>query len=93
MVAGSVVAYSQYDIPMEQYFRSAVETADIVDFGSGIAKSAVFGVIIAVVGCYKGFEVSGGTEGVGKATTETVAITSVGVLLSDFFLTKLFLAL
>ena len=93
MVAGSVVAATQYDIPMEQYFRSAVETADIVDFGSGIAKSAVFGVIIAVVGCYKGFEVSGGTEGVGKATTETVAITSVGVLLSDFFLTKLFLAL
>ena len=93
MVAGSLVAASQYDIPVEQYFRSAVETADIVDFGSGIAKSAVFGVIIAVVGCYKGFEVSGGTEGVGKATTETVAITSVGVLLSDFFLTKLFLAL
>ena len=93
MVAGSVVAATQYDIPMEQYFRSAVETADIVDFTSGIAKSAVFGVIIAVVGCYKGFEVSGGTEGVGRATTETVAITSVGVLLSDFFLTKLFLAL
>lgn len=93
MLAGSVVAATQYDIPMEQYFRSAVETADIVDFTSGIAKSAVFGVIIAVVGCYKGFEVSGGTEGVGKATTETVAITSVGVLLSDFFLTKLFLAL
>lgn len=93
MVAGSVVAATQYDIPMEQYFRSAVETADIVDFTSGIGKSAVFGVIIAVVGCYKGFEVSGGTEGVGKATTETVALTSVGVLLSDFFLTKLFLAL
>ena len=93
LVAGSIVGATQYDIPMEQYFRSAVETADIVDFTSGIAKSAVFGIIIAVVGCYKGFEVSGGTEGVGKATTETVAITSVGVLLSDFFLTKLFLAL
>ena len=93
LVAGSIVGATQYDIPMEQYFRSAVETADIVDFTSGITKSAVFGIIIAVVGCYKGFEVSGGTEGVGKATTETVAITSVGVLLSDFFLTKLFLAL
>lgn len=93
LVAGSVVGATQYDIPMEQYFRSAVETADMFDFTSGIAKSAVFGVIIAVVGCYKGFEVSGGTEGVGRATTETVAITSVSVLLSDFFLTKLFLAL
>lgn len=93
LVAGSVVSATQYDIPMEQYFRSAVETADIFDFTSGIGKSAVFGVIIAVVGCYKGFEVSGGTEGVGRATTETVAITSVAVCLSDFFLTKLFLAL
>jgi phospholipid/cholesterol/gamma-HCH transport system permease protein len=93
LVAGSVVGASQYDIPMQQYFRSAVETADLFDFGSGVAKSAVFGVIIAVVGCAKGFEVTGGTEGVGRATTETVAITSVAVLLSDFFLTKLFLAL
>jgi phospholipid/cholesterol/gamma-HCH transport system permease protein len=93
LVAGSIVGASQYDIPMDQYFRSAVETADLFDFTSGIAKSAVFGIIIAVVGCYKGFTVSGGTEGVGNATTETVAITSVSVLLSDFFLTKLFLAL
>jgi phospholipid/cholesterol/gamma-HCH transport system permease protein len=46
-----------------------------------------------VVGCYKGFNVQGGTEGVGRATTETVAITSVIVCLSDFFLTKLFLSL
>lgn len=91
--AGSVVVYSQYEIPFEQYFRSAIETATLMDFGSGIAKSAVFGVIIAVVGCHKGFSVTGGTEGVGRATTETVAITSVSVCLSDFFLTKLFLAL
>ncbi|MEW5739197.1 MAG: ABC transporter permease [Myxococcota bacterium] len=91
--AGSVVVYTQYEIPFEQYFRSAIETATLMDFGSGIAKSVVFGGIIAVVGCYKGFNVSGGTEGVGRGTTETVAITSVAVCLSDFLLTKLFLAL
>ncbi|MFO0596945.1 MAG: ABC transporter permease [Myxococcaceae bacterium] len=93
LVAGAIVANSQYDIPFDQFFRGAVETCDIVDFSSGIAKSAVFGMVIAVVGCFKGFEVSGGTEGVGRSTTETVAITSVAVCLSDFFLTKLFLAL
>lgn len=93
LVAGSVVVATQYDIPFDQYFRSAVETADLVDFGSGIAKSAVFGAIIGLVGCFNGFEVRGGTEGVGRATTQTVASTSVAVLLSDFFLTKLFLAL
>lgn len=92
LAAGSLVVYAQYDIPFEQYFRSAVQTATLMDFGSGIAKSAVFGVIIAIVGCSRGFAVTGGTEGVGRATTETVAIASVAVLLSDFFLTKLFLA-
>jgi phospholipid/cholesterol/gamma-HCH transport system permease protein len=93
LVAGAVVASTQYDIPFDQFFRAAIETCDLVDFTSGVGKSAVFGLIIAVVGCFKGFEVTGGTEGVGRATTETVAITSVAVCLSDFFLTKLFLAL
>lgn len=93
LVAGAIVASTQYDIPMQQYFRAAVETADLFDFSSGIAKAAVFGIIVGLVGCFKGFEVTGGTEGVGRATTETVAITSVAVCLSDFFLTKLFLAL
>ncbi len=92
LAAGSLVVRTQYDIPFEQYFRSAVQTATLMDFGSGIGKSAVFGVIIAIVGCSRGFTVTGGTEGVGRATTETVAIASVAVLLSDFFLTKLFLA-
>jgi len=45
------------------------------------------------VGCYKGFHVQGGTEGVGRATTETVAISSVAVCLADFFLTKLLLTI
>lgn len=93
LVAGSLVVKSEYDIPFEQFYRSVVETATLKDFGSGIAKSAVFGVIIAVVGCFKGFNVGNGTEGVGRATTETVAIASVAVCLSDFFLTKLFMSL
>ena len=59
----------------------------------GVGKCVVFGLIIAVVGCYKGFTSQGGTEGVGRATTETVAIASVAVLLADFFLTKLLLTI
>ncbi len=92
LVAGSAVVRSEYDIPFEQFYRSVVETAGLRDFTSGVAKSAVFGFIISIVGCYKGFSVQGGTEGVGLATTQTVAIASVAVCLSDFFLTKLFLS-
>lgn len=93
LVAGSAVVNSEYDIAFEEFYRSVVETANYRDFASGVGKSAVFGVIIAVVGCFKGFHVKGGTEGVGRATTETVAIASVAICLSDFFLTKLFLAI
>lgn len=92
LIAGSAVVKSEYDIPFEQFYRSVVETATLRDFNSGIAKSMIFGVIIAVVGCHKGFHVHGGTEGVGRATTETVAIASVAVLLSDFLLTKLLMS-
>jgi len=92
-VAGSAVVNVEYDIPFDQFYRSAIESTRWDDFTSGIAKSAIFGIIIAAVGCYKGFHVEGGTEGVGRATTETVAIASVAVLLADFFLTKLLLAL
>jgi phospholipid/cholesterol/gamma-HCH transport system permease protein len=93
LVAGSWVVYAEYEISFKEFYRSVVTTATLLDFTSGIGKSVVFGGIIGVVGCYKGFNVQGGTEGVGKATTETVAITSVSVCLTDFFLTKLFLSL
>ncbi|MCL2179428.1 MAG: ABC transporter permease [Proteobacteria bacterium] len=93
LIAGSWVVKAEYGLPFKEFFRSAIETATLLDFTSGIGKSVVFGGIIGVVGCYKGFTVRGGTEGVGRATTETVAITSVVVCLSDFFLTKLFLSL
>jgi phospholipid/cholesterol/gamma-HCH transport system permease protein len=92
LVAGSAVVKFQYEIPFDQFYRSAIDTAKMGDFTSGVGKAAVFGIIIGSVGCYKGFSVSGGTEGVGRATTETVAIASVAVCLADFFMTKLFLA-
>ena len=93
LAAGSAVVRSEYEIPFKQFYRSVVETVGFRDFTSGIGKSLVFGLIIAIVGCYKGFNVQGGTEGVGRATTETVAISSVAICLSDFFLTKLLMAL
>ena len=92
-LAGAAVTKFEYDIPIAQFFTSALETVDEGDFVSGVGKSVVFGLIIAVVGCYKGLNVQGGTEGVGRATTETVAVSSVAVCLADFFLTKLLLTI
>ncbi len=57
---------------------------------SGLGKTVVFGFLIGIIGCYNGLEVSGGTEGIGKATTATVVTSAILILISDFFLTKFF---
>ena len=63
------------------------------DFITGIIKSAFFGVVVTLIGCYNGLSTEGGTEGLGRATTATVVHVTMGVIVSDFFLTKLFLTL
>jgi phospholipid/cholesterol/gamma-HCH transport system permease protein len=63
------------------------------DFLSGIGKSVVFGGLVTLIGCYNGLSTEGGTEGLGRAATATVVHVAMGVIVSDFFLTKLFLML
>ena len=59
------------------------------DLWNGIVKAAAFGIIISVVGCRKGFLTEGGAEGVGRATTQAVVVSSVSILIADYFLTAL----
>jgi phospholipid/cholesterol/gamma-HCH transport system permease protein len=92
LLSGAVVVWLQYGISMRAFLESAIEAAEVLDFTSGVFKAVVFGLLIGTVGCFKGFTVTGGTEGVGVATTQTVAVTAVGVCVSDFLLTKLLLA-
>lgn len=63
------------------------------DFLTGIGKSVFFGGLVTLIGCYNGLSTEGGTEGLGRATTATVVHVTMGVIISDFFLTKLFLIL
>jgi len=65
----------------------------MADFFSGILKTVFFGLIVAIVGCYIGMTTEGGTQGVGRATTFSVVISMVLIIIGDFFLTKLFLIL
>ncbi|MBX7116732.1 MAG: ABC transporter permease [Myxococcaceae bacterium] len=92
LLAGAAVVKLDYGISVDEFMGSALDTVKLLDFTSGVMKAGVFGLIIGMVGCYKGFTVEGGSEGVGVATTQTVAITAVAICLSDFFLTKLLLA-
>jgi phospholipid/cholesterol/gamma-HCH transport system permease protein len=83
----------QFDISPRFFLRSSLEAMTIADFLSGIAKTPVFGFIIAIVGCHFGLRTTGGTEGVGLSTTRTVVVVSIAILIADFIMTKLLIVL
>ncbi len=76
------------------YYVSHVVTAlTVADIASGIGKTVFFAIAIALIACHNGLHVTGGADGVGRATTNTVVTSSIAVIVADFFLTKLFLLL
>lgn len=76
-------------IPGPIFKEQVIYYVDFDDFYNGLIKAAVFGLIIAIVGCYKGLTTTHGAEGVGRSTTQSVVISSVTILVSDYFLTAL----
>lgn len=71
------------------YVQRSFQFMQLSDLFSGVLKAAVFGFLLAVIGCQQGYYTSGGAEGVGRATTAAVVIASIAILISDFFLTRL----
>jgi len=71
------------------FISRIIKYVDLEDIYNGLAKSACFGIILAIVCCYKGFYTKGGAEGVGRATTEAVVASSITILVADFILTSL----
>jgi len=92
IMGGMVMAVTSLNQPAAFYIQHVIKALSIHDIMSGLGKTAVFALLIAFIACYKGLHASGGADGVGRATTETVVASSLCVLISDFFLTKLFLA-
>jgi phospholipid/cholesterol/gamma-HCH transport system permease protein len=90
--AAMLVALVQFGTPPEFFYRSGLSAVEMSDFLSGVLKTPVFGAQIGLIGCYLGLTTRGGTEGVGKSTTRAVVAVAVAVLLSDFFLTKIFIS-
>jgi phospholipid/cholesterol/gamma-HCH transport system permease protein len=76
-----------------EFWTRAMNALDFADLMQGMAKPLVYGFILATVGCYKGLTVRGGTQGVGRATTQAVVVSSVLIIVADVFLTKLALFL
>ena len=93
VMGGLLIATTQFGITPNFYLDTIYSTVTVEDFLSGVSKTFVFGWIIAMVGCFAALETKGGTVGVGRSTTTAVVVASISVLVSDFFLTKVFLAL
>jgi len=90
ILGGLLVAATTLDLPPGLYLNDVFDSLNLGDVGSGICKSFFFAYFIAIVGCYNGLTTQGGADGVGRATTNTVVLAAILVLVSDFFLTKIF---
>jgi phospholipid/cholesterol/gamma-HCH transport system permease protein len=89
---GWAVSSALMNVASSVYISSAKQALTYNDIIGGFLKPAVFGLIIAVVGCRAGLRTHGGTVGVGRSTTQAVVTSDILILASDFFLSKLILA-
>jgi phospholipid/cholesterol/gamma-HCH transport system permease protein len=101
IIGGNLISTLMVGVPTGTYWRTVWEqiasggfTLRFIpnDFLQGLAKPFVFGGIISITACYFGLNTTGGTEGVGQATTRTVVLSSILILVVDYFLTQILLS-
>jgi phospholipid/cholesterol/gamma-HCH transport system permease protein len=92
LFGGAVVSVLLFGLDWHQYWTTAYQALVFQDVFMGLLKPLFFGFIIATVGCYYGMTARGGTQGVGRATTQAVVASSVLILIVDLFITKLLMA-
>jgi phospholipid/cholesterol/gamma-HCH transport system permease protein len=90
ILGGMVISQHEFNVDYHQYYNSFASYVRVADALDGLCKTVVFGLLIAIIGCYNGLKTQGGTEGLGRATTGTVVTSALAVFISDFFLTKFF---
>lgn len=89
ILGGYIVGVNILGIHGGLFMNKIYEFVELGDVYNGLIKASVFGVILTLVGCYKGFYTGGGAEGVGRSTTQAVVTASVLILVSDYILTAL----
>jgi phospholipid/cholesterol/gamma-HCH transport system permease protein len=92
VVGGWLVARYQLQVASGLYWSSITDSLYMEDIWMGIIKPFVLGFVIVSIACHVGLRTSGGTQGVGKSTTESVVAGSVAVIAVDFFLTRLLIS-
>lgn len=93
IIGGMGIAYLEFNMPAGFYINKILTTVNLSDLFGGMVKCLFFGAVIAILACYRGFQTSEGTQGVGTAAKWVVVRTSIVILISDFFLSKLLILL
>jgi phospholipid/cholesterol/gamma-HCH transport system permease protein len=93
MVGGWIIAVFQLRVASSLYWTSILEGLYMQDAWMGLIKPFFLGFVIVTIGCHVGLRATGGTQGVGRATTNAVVASSVAVIAVDFFLTRLLITL
>jgi phospholipid/cholesterol/gamma-HCH transport system permease protein len=92
MVGGWVMARYVYALPSLQYWSTVWRALEWSDLGQGLLKPFIFSFSISLIGCFYGLRASGGTQGVGRATTQAVVMSSIIFFILDFFISKIFVS-
>lgn len=93
IVGGLIIAYTEFSMPVGFYINKILTNVQVMDIVGSMFKCAFFGLVISLLACYRGFQTTEGTKGVGDAAIWVVVRTSTIILISDFFLTKILLLL
>jgi phospholipid/cholesterol/gamma-HCH transport system permease protein len=92
MFGGFIVSYFLLNLTGRQYWTSVWQALEWNDVAQGLIKPFVFAFVVALVGCWYGLNTTGGTQGVGRATTQAVVGASVLIFVLTFFITKIFVS-
>ena len=93
LCGGYLIAATRLGISAPQYWNSAQQALELNDLAQGLLKPFLFAFAIALVGCFYGIRTTGGTQGVGRATTQAVVVASVWVFIIDVMVTQVFVSL
>lgn len=92
IMGGFLVGVGRLNFNASVYIANTVDFLEVSDVTSGLIKAAVFGFIIALMGCFQGYNSGRGAQGVGRATTNAVVSASILILASNYLLTEFFFA-
>jgi phospholipid/cholesterol/gamma-HCH transport system permease protein len=91
LIGGFIISYLMLGLDSFQYWNKAYQSLSFNDVFMGLVKPVFFGFIISTIGCYYGLSTTGGTQGVGRATTQAVVAASILILIVNFFVTTVLL--